>query len=92
MAGLEPFGGHGNLHNHVLVNLGNLPAFSHHALGVGGGGLHFATDGAVYDRGNLGHHLLEVAAFFGDERRVGGHTANHAHVVGHGDLLNVCCV
>ena len=89
---LEAFHGHRDLDDHVLVDPGDFAALADHAFGVGGRRLDFAADGSVDDGCDLGYDLLEVAAFFGDEGRVGGDAADDAHVVGFADVVHVGCV
>lgn len=92
MTRLESFHGHRNLDDHILVDLGDLASFADHAFGVGGGRFDFAADGAVDDGGDLGYDLLEIAPFFGDEGRIGGDSANDAHVIGFPDVVHIGCV
>jgi len=92
MAGLEAFDGHRNLDDHVLVDGGDLAAFRDHSGRVGGRCLDFAADRSVHDGGNFGHDLLEVAAFFGYEGRIGGYAADDAHGVGFPDVVDIRCV
>ena len=92
MTRLESFHGHRNLDDHILVDFGNLAPFADHAFGVGGGRLDFAADGAVDDGSDLGYDLFEIASFFGDEGRIGGDSANDAHVIGFPDVVHIGCV
>ena len=64
-------------------------ALGDHALGVGGGSLDLAGDGAVHDGGNLLQRLGVVAALLGNQARVGGDTGDNAHVVGLANLVHI---
>ena len=88
--GLQPLGGHGDLDDHVGgVDGVDLPALLHHGLGVLGGGLHLAGDGAVHNGGDLPEGLGVVAALFCDQGGVGGDAADDAHVVCLADLVHI---
>ena len=70
----------------------NLPAFFDHTLGGRGGRLDLAADRTVHDGGDLFDHFFKIPAFLGDQGRIRGHAADHAHVVGLADIFYLSCV
>ena len=68
----------------------DLAALFDHALCVGGGSLYLTADRSVYDGSDLCDHLVEITALFCDQGRVGGHTADNAHIVCFTDLVYIC--
>ena len=90
--GLQSLGSHGNLNNHVGMDLRNLSALCDHALSGCGAGLYLAGDGTVNDVGDLLQGLHVVSALFGNEGRVGGHTGDDAHLPGFLDFLYIGCI
>ena len=89
---LEAFHRHRDLDDHIPVDPGDFPAFPDHALGIGGRRLDFTADGTVDDGGDFRDDLLEIAAFFGNEGRIGRDTANDAHVIYFPYVFDVGCV
>ena len=74
------------------MNGSNLPAFLDHTFRVGGGSLYLATDRAVHDGGDLLDNFVKIPAFLCNQGRVGGHTADHAHIICLADILYLSCV
>ena len=70
----------------------DLAAFCDHAFCVCGCSFYLAADRAVYDGCDLRDYFLKVAAFFGDQRRIGCNSADDPHIVCLADVFYISSI
>ncbi len=88
--GFQTFGGHRNLNNHMCrINGVDFAAFLDHALCIDRGGLYFAGNRAVNDRADFLQRFGIIAAFFGDQARIGRDATDNAHFICQTDFVYI---
>src|SRR5699024_8360249 len=89
---LKSFHCHGDLNNHVRMDLRDLSSLFYHALRVGCCSFHLSADRSVNDGCDLCDYLLKYTAFLGNERWVCRNPTDHPHIIRLSNILYICCV